>query len=145
MHIPNKGLLRTTGSTTILLRKLGPLSHQRCLAPALPCSYEHKGILTILIFVHPRSAAGLLTGEVVLGRNEGGPLLTHHNLLSSSPGFGPVFTTSDPDSFWQQLNEIHALGGGDEPEMCLSALEVHPPPPLPLLLPSFPGPTTKGS
>ncbi|ERE88820.1 valyl-tRNA synthetase-like protein [Cricetulus griseus] len=47
------------------------------------------------------------------------------------PGFGPVFTTSDPDSFWQKLNEIHALGGGDEPEMCLSALELalmHTPP-----------------
>ncbi|XP_054982795.1 von Willebrand factor A domain-containing protein 7 [Sorex araneus] len=47
------------------------------------------------------------------------------------PGFGPVFTTSDPDNFWQQLNEIHALGGGDEPEMCLSALELallHTPP-----------------
>ncbi|XP_061255095.1 von Willebrand factor A domain-containing protein 7 isoform X3 [Bos javanicus] len=47
------------------------------------------------------------------------------------PGFGPVFTTSDPDSFWQQLNEMHALGGGDEPEMCLSALELallHTPP-----------------
>ncbi|XP_067608649.1 von Willebrand factor A domain-containing protein 7 isoform X3 [Pseudorca crassidens] len=50
---------------------------------------------------------------------------------SKPPGFGPVFTTSDPDSFWQQLNEIHALGGGDEPEMCLSALELalqHTPP-----------------
>ncbi|XP_043763785.1 von Willebrand factor A domain-containing protein 7 isoform X3 [Cervus elaphus] len=47
------------------------------------------------------------------------------------PGFGPVFTTSDPDHFWQQLNEMHALGGGDEPEMCLSALELallHTPP-----------------
>nr|XP_055186172.1 von Willebrand factor A domain-containing protein 7 isoform X3 [Nyctereutes procyonoides] len=50
---------------------------------------------------------------------------------SKPPGFGPVFTTSDPDSFWQQLNELHALGGGDEPEMCLSALELallHTPP-----------------
>ncbi|XP_021511537.1 von Willebrand factor A domain-containing protein 7 [Meriones unguiculatus] len=47
------------------------------------------------------------------------------------PGFGPVFATSDPDSFWQKLSEIHALGGGDEPEMCLSALELallHTPP-----------------
>ncbi|KAK1327509.1 hypothetical protein QTO34_013011 [Cnephaeus nilssonii] len=47
------------------------------------------------------------------------------------PGFGPVFTTSDPDSFWQQLNEIQAVGGGDEPEMSLSALELallHTPP-----------------
>lgn len=54
----------------------------------------------------------------------GSILLTHLTFLSSRPGFGPVFTTSDPDSFWQKLNEIHALGGGDEPEMCLSALEV---------------------
>ncbi|XP_021079138.1 von Willebrand factor A domain-containing protein 7 isoform X2 [Mesocricetus auratus] len=47
------------------------------------------------------------------------------------PGFGPVFTTSDPDRFWQRLNEIQALGGGDEPEMSLSALELallHTPP-----------------
>ncbi|KAM6182344.1 von Willebrand factor A domain-containing protein 7 [Erethizon dorsatum] len=47
------------------------------------------------------------------------------------PGFGPVFTTSDPHTFWQQLNEVQALGGGDEPEMCLSALELallHTPP-----------------
>uniref|UniRef100_A0A5F8H2C6 von Willebrand factor A domain containing 7 n=1 Tax=Monodelphis domestica TaxID=13616 RepID=A0A5F8H2C6_MONDO len=40
------------------------------------------------------------------------------------PGFGPVFKTSDSDAFWKQINEIHALGGGDEPEMCLSALEL---------------------
>lgn len=71
-----------------------------------------------------------MTGEVGLGGDEGIPLLTC--FLSPSPGFGPVFTTSDPDSFWQQLNELHALGGGDEPEMCLSALEVCLPHPLPL-------------
>nr|KAF6509057.1 von Willebrand factor A domain containing 7 [Rousettus aegyptiacus] len=40
-----------------------------------------------------------------------------------SMGFGLIFPTSDPDSFWQQFNEIHALEGGDEPEMYLSALE----------------------
>lgn len=56
------------------------------------------------------------------------------------PGFGPVFTTSDPDSFWQQLNEIQAVGGGDEPEMSLSALEVCPPrPALPLFRPHHKG------
>lgn len=54
----------------------------------------------------------------------GSTLLTYMTSLSSRPGFGPVFKTSDPDSFWQKLNEIQALGGGDEPEMCLSALEV---------------------
>ena len=66
---------------------------------------------------------------------------------SHSPGFGPVFTTSDPDSFWQQLNEMHALGGGDEPEMCLSALEVCSPPlPCPFPPPPrSPGLTIKGA
>ena len=66
---------------------------------------------------------------------------------SHSPGFGPVFTTSDPDSFWQQLNEMHALGGGDEPEMCLSALEVCSPPlPRPFPPPPrSPGLTIKGA
>lgn len=71
--------------------------------------------------------------EKILAGKEGKKLQTS---LFPSPGFGPVFTTSDPDRFWQQLNEIHALGGGDEPEMCLSALEVCPvtptqSPPLP--------------
>lgn len=85
----------------------------------------------ISILVRPKST---------VGRNEGSSLLTHFILLLPSPGFGPVFTTSDPDSFWQQLNEIHALGGGDEPEMCLSALEVCPACSPSLLLPSFPAP-----
>lgn len=76
-------------------------------------------------------------------------LLIHLTFLSSCPGFGPVFTTSDPDSFWQKLNEIHALGGGDEPEMCLSALEVltllpSPASPFPSY-PALPGPATRGS
>lgn len=62
--------------------------------------------------------------EVTAPSLMGSILLTHLTSLSSRPGFGPVFKTSDPDSFWQKLNEIQALGGGDEPEMCLSALEV---------------------
>ncbi|XP_058026402.1 von Willebrand factor A domain-containing protein 7 isoform X1 [Ahaetulla prasina] len=40
------------------------------------------------------------------------------------PGFGPVSKTRDPDEFWKVLNTISPLGGGDEPEMCLSALEL---------------------
>ncbi|XP_007445463.2 von Willebrand factor A domain-containing protein 7-like [Python bivittatus] len=40
------------------------------------------------------------------------------------PGFGPVSKTSDPEEFWKVLNTISPLGGGDEPEMCLSALEL---------------------
>ncbi|KAM4641217.1 LOW QUALITY PROTEIN: von Willebrand factor A domain-containing protein 7, partial [Discoglossus pictus] len=47
------------------------------------------------------------------------------------PTFGPVYKTTDPDQFLRYLNDIHALGGGDEPEMCLSALQlalIHTPP-----------------
>lgn len=47
------------------------------------------------------------------------------------PGFGPVMETDDPDRFMQNLENLTALGGGDEPEMCLSALQLaltHSPP-----------------
>ncbi|KAI6048247.1 von Willebrand factor A domain-containing protein 7 isoform X1 [Marmota monax] len=69
----------------------------------------------------------------IMEQRQGSPMEPVHYILVPfhDPGFGPVFTTSDPHSFWQRLNEIHALGGGDEPEMCLSALELallHTPP-----------------
>lgn len=32
--------------------------------------------------------------------------------------------TDDPDQFMRNLEDLTALGGGDEPEMCLSALQV---------------------
>ncbi|XP_008119755.2 von Willebrand factor A domain-containing protein 7 [Anolis carolinensis] len=40
------------------------------------------------------------------------------------PGFGPVHKTSDPEEFWKVFDDIIPLSGGDEPEMCLSALEL---------------------
>lgn len=40
------------------------------------------------------------------------------------PGFGPVHKTSDPDEFLKILDSLQALGGGDEPEMCMSALQL---------------------
>ncbi|XP_066473596.1 von Willebrand factor A domain-containing protein 7 isoform X2 [Tiliqua scincoides] len=40
------------------------------------------------------------------------------------PEFGPVHKTSDPTEFQRILNTISPLGGGDEPEMCLSALQL---------------------
>uniref|UniRef100_A0A8C5UN01 von Willebrand factor A domain containing 7 n=1 Tax=Microcebus murinus TaxID=30608 RepID=A0A8C5UN01_MICMU len=70
----------------------------------------------------------------IVGQRRGSPTEPTHYVLVPfrDPGFNPVFTTSDPDSFWQQLSEIHALGGGgDEPEMCPSALQLallHTPP-----------------
>ncbi|XP_006875645.1 PREDICTED: von Willebrand factor A domain-containing protein 7 [Chrysochloris asiatica] len=77
--------------------------------------------------------AAKIQARNIVEQRRGSPMEPVHYVLVPfhDPGFGPVFTTSDPDSFWQQLNEIHALGGGDEPEMCLSAVELallHTPP-----------------
>uniref|UniRef100_A0A8C8VFL1 von Willebrand factor A domain containing 7 n=1 Tax=Pelusios castaneus TaxID=367368 RepID=A0A8C8VFL1_9SAUR len=47
------------------------------------------------------------------------------------PGFGPVHKTSDASEFLKILDSISPLAGGDEPEMCLSALQLallHSPP-----------------
>ncbi|XP_052438590.1 von Willebrand factor A domain-containing protein 7 [Carassius gibelio] len=47
------------------------------------------------------------------------------------PGFGPVMETDDPYQFMQYMEDLTALGGGDEPEMCLSAIQMaltHSPP-----------------
>lgn len=38
--------------------------------------------------------------------------------------FGPVKETDDPKEFMLFMENLMALGGGDEPEMCLSALQV---------------------
>ncbi|XP_034556682.1 von Willebrand factor A domain-containing protein 7 [Notolabrus celidotus] len=38
------------------------------------------------------------------------------------PEVGPVFETDDPDQFMMHMENLIALGGGDEPEMCLSAV-----------------------
>ncbi|XP_008304176.1 von Willebrand factor A domain-containing protein 7 [Stegastes partitus] len=47
------------------------------------------------------------------------------------PGVGPVYETEDPNQFMQHMESLMALGGGDEPEMCLSAIQLaltHSPP-----------------
>ncbi|XP_028656080.2 von Willebrand factor A domain-containing protein 7 isoform X2 [Erpetoichthys calabaricus] len=40
------------------------------------------------------------------------------------PGFGPVYKTTDPEQFIMFLNNLTSLSGGDEPEMCLSAIKL---------------------
>ncbi|XP_029027336.1 von Willebrand factor A domain-containing protein 7 [Betta splendens] len=47
------------------------------------------------------------------------------------PDVGPVYETDDPEQFKESMLTLMALGGGDEPEMCLSAIHlalVHSPP-----------------
>ncbi|XP_051852194.1 von Willebrand factor A domain-containing protein 7 [Antechinus flavipes] len=70
--------------------------------------------------------AAKMQARKIIDQHRGGPMEPTHYILVPfhDPGFGPVLKTSDPDAFWKHLNEIHALGGGDEPEMCLSALEL---------------------
>ncbi|XP_075042709.1 von Willebrand factor A domain-containing protein 7 [Mixophyes fleayi] len=42
----------------------------------------------------------------------------------NDPNFGPVYKTSDSVEFLEIMDSLYALGGGDEPEMCLSALQL---------------------
>ncbi|XP_023155615.2 von Willebrand factor A domain-containing protein 7 [Amphiprion ocellaris] len=47
------------------------------------------------------------------------------------PEVGPVYETEDPNQFMHHIDSLMALGGGDEPEMCLSAIQLaltHSPP-----------------
>uniref|UniRef100_W5LW73 von Willebrand factor A domain containing 11 n=1 Tax=Lepisosteus oculatus TaxID=7918 RepID=W5LW73_LEPOC len=46
----------------------------------------------------------------------------------NDPDFGPVTRTKDPEVFKKKINALTASGGGDEPEMCLSALQEKPSP-----------------
>lgn len=48
-----------------------------------------------------------------------------HVYLLYCAGVGPAYETDDPGQFMQHMEELMALGGGDEPEMCLSAIQVH--------------------
>uniref|UniRef100_A0A3Q1EU91 von Willebrand factor A domain containing 7 n=1 Tax=Acanthochromis polyacanthus TaxID=80966 RepID=A0A3Q1EU91_9TELE len=44
---------------------------------------------------------------------------------------GPVYETEDPNQFMYHIQSLMALGGGDEPEMCFSAIQLaltHSPP-----------------
>ncbi|XP_058497636.1 von Willebrand factor A domain-containing protein 7 [Solea solea] len=42
----------------------------------------------------------------------------------NDPDFGPVFRTEDPDKMKKAISDLKPKGGGDIPEMCLSALQL---------------------
>ncbi|XP_051934053.1 von Willebrand factor A domain-containing protein 7 [Hippocampus zosterae] len=47
------------------------------------------------------------------------------------PEVGPVYETDDPNQFMEHMENLMALGGGDEPEMCFTAIQLaltHSPP-----------------
>uniref|UniRef100_A0A3P8R1R1 von Willebrand factor A domain containing 7 n=2 Tax=Astatotilapia calliptera TaxID=8154 RepID=A0A3P8R1R1_ASTCA len=77
-------------------------------------------------------AARLRAQSIIQSRaNSPGQLGTFVLVPFHDPGVGPVFETDDPGQFMQHMEGLMALGGGDEPEMCLSAIQLaltHSPP-----------------
>ncbi|XP_063348924.1 von Willebrand factor A domain-containing protein 7 [Pelmatolapia mariae] len=77
-------------------------------------------------------AARLRAQSIIQSRaNSPGQLGTFVLVPFHDPGVGPVYETDDPGQFMQHMEDLMALGGGDEPEMCLSAIQLaltHSPP-----------------
>ncbi|XP_037375316.1 von Willebrand factor A domain-containing protein 7 [Talpa occidentalis] len=124
-------LLASIQALSLLRNRLGDKGFSRLLdiTPASGLSF----VLDTTGSMGEEINAAKIQARHIVEQRRGSPMEPSHYILVPfhDPGFGPVFSTSDPDSFWQQLNEIHTLGGGDEPEMCLSALELallHTPP-----------------
>ncbi|KAB1261928.1 von Willebrand factor A domain-containing protein 7 [Camelus dromedarius] len=124
-------LLASIQAFSLLRSRLGDRGFSRLLdiTPASSLSF----VLDTTGSMGEEINAAKIQARRIVEQRLGSPMEPSHYVLVPfhDPGFGPVFTTSDPDSFWKQLNELHALGGGDEPEMCLSALELallHTPP-----------------
>ncbi|XP_012589858.1 PREDICTED: von Willebrand factor A domain-containing protein 7 isoform X4 [Condylura cristata] len=117
-------LLASIQALSLLQNRLGDKGFSRLLdiTPASGLSF----VLDTTGSMGEEINAAKIQARRIVDQRRGSPMEPSHYILVPfhDPGFGPVFSTSDPDSFWQQLNEIHALGGGDEPEMCLSAVEV---------------------
>ncbi|XP_028832618.1 von Willebrand factor A domain-containing protein 7-like isoform X2 [Denticeps clupeoides] len=42
----------------------------------------------------------------------------------NDPAFGPLIRTTDPEKMKSEISRLIATGGGDEPEMCLSGLQL---------------------
>ncbi|XP_053457357.1 von Willebrand factor A domain-containing protein 7 isoform X2 [Nycticebus coucang] len=124
-------LLASIQAFSLLRSRLGDRDFSRLLdiTPASSLSF----VLDTTGSMGEEINAAKIQARHIVEQRRGSPMEPTYYILVPfhDPGFGPVYKTSDPDSFWQQLNEIHALGGGDEPEMCLSALELallHTPP-----------------
>ncbi|XP_034379649.1 von Willebrand factor A domain-containing protein 7 isoform X1 [Arvicanthis niloticus] len=124
-------LLASIEAFSLLRSRLGDRGFSRLLdiTPASSLSF----VLDTTGSMGEEINAAKIQARQIVEQRQGSPMEPVFYILVPfhDPGFGPVFATSDPDSFWQKLNEIQALGGGDEPEMCLSALELalqHTPP-----------------
>ncbi|XP_060045461.1 von Willebrand factor A domain-containing protein 7 isoform X2 [Erinaceus europaeus] len=131
LQAANLALLASIQAFNLLRSRLGDKGFSRLLDITLTSGLSF--VLDTTGSMGEEINAAKIQARHIMEQRRGSPMEPTHYILVPfhDPGFGPVFTTSDPDVFWKQLNEIHALGGGDEPEMCLSALELallHTPP-----------------
>ncbi|XP_062408716.1 von Willebrand factor A domain-containing protein 7 [Sardina pilchardus] len=118
-----------TMATLLVLRDLrdtvGPTSFLRLFSvqpPVLVFVIDTTGSMFEEI-----SAARLRADSIIRARAQE----TRHALPGTfllvpfhDPGVGPVYETDDPDQFLRNLRELVALGGGDEPEMCFTAIQL---------------------
>ncbi|KAJ8368947.1 hypothetical protein SKAU_G00089750 [Synaphobranchus kaupii] len=124
-----------TAATVAVLQDLrdavGTMSFLRLLSvrqqPALVFVMDTTGSMFEEITAARLRALSIIQARAKTARQPGTYLLVPFH----DPAVGPVYETDDPDQFMQYLEELTALGGGDEPEMCLSAVQLaltHSPP-----------------
>ncbi|XP_012738317.2 von Willebrand factor A domain-containing protein 7 isoform X1 [Fundulus heteroclitus] len=96
-------------------------------APALVFVMDTTGSMFEEITAARLRAHSIIQSRANSARQPGSFLLVPFH----DPEFGPVYEDEDPDQFMKHMETLVALGGGDEPEMCFSAIQLaltHSPP-----------------
>ncbi|XP_061639296.1 von Willebrand factor A domain-containing protein 7 isoform X2 [Phyllopteryx taeniolatus] len=96
-------------------------------APALVFVMDTTGSMFEEITAARLRAHSIIQNRAALPEQPGSFLLVPFH----DPGVGPVYETDDPHRFMEHMENLMALGGGDEPEMCLTAIQLaltHSPP-----------------
>ncbi|XP_075871301.1 von Willebrand factor A domain-containing protein 7 isoform X1 [Nelusetta ayraudi] len=135
-HYLHQEAARLAGEATLslLLDLRDTVSHKTFLrlfsvgqAPALVFVMDTTGSMFEEI-----TAARLRAHSIIQSRASGAGEPSSYVLVPfHDPKVGPVYETEDPNQFMQSMENLLALGGGDEPEMCLTAVQValtHSPP-----------------
>ncbi|XP_019748225.1 von Willebrand factor A domain-containing protein 7-like [Hippocampus comes] len=96
-------------------------------APALVFVIDTTGSMFEEITAARMRAYSIIQNRADLSGRPGSFLLVPFH----DPEVGPVYETDDPNQFMEHMENLMALGGGDEPEMCLTAIQLaltHSPP-----------------
>ncbi|XP_076000648.1 von Willebrand factor A domain-containing protein 7 [Genypterus blacodes] len=133
LHVEAAGLANE--ATLTVLRDLrDTVGHMNFLklfsvkkAPALVFVMDTTGSMFEEITAARRRAHAIIHRRAEAAEQPGTFLLVPFH----DPGVGPVYETDDPNQFMYHMENLMALGGGDEPEMCFSAIQLaltHSPP-----------------